>query len=141
MKTTILKGIAYALSALMLLQSCVVYNKIPVSVDEAIATKKRVKVYTTENETYEFNKLVKEEGILYGIKNIHGSNKEIESRLELAQYVKKIDQDNGLVKILLPFEIKEVYTKNRIKSILSFWPVWVPAILIGLAFASGDCCY
>jgi hypothetical protein len=143
MKTTNLKYIAYALSALMLMQSCIVYNKTPVSVEEAIATNRRVKVYTTENETYEFKKLVKEKENIYGIIDNYGSNKQARLRIDLASYIKEIDTEKGLAKILLPFEIKEVYTKNRTKSILSLWPVWVPAILVGLAFATGGiggCC-
>jgi hypothetical protein len=136
MKTTNLKYIAYALSALMLMQSCRVYHKNPVSVDEAVATNKLVKIYTTENKKFVFKKLLKEEGNLYGISTLHELNKN-----EFAPYVKEIDKEKGLVKILLPFEIKEIYKKNRtISTIFTFIiltsPLWISAIGLAIAFSN-----
>ena len=132
MKTTNLKWIAYALSTLMLMQSCVVYHKTPVSVDEAVASNNTVKIYTTEDQKYNFKKLVKEEGNIYGISSIKGVNKKI-----FAPYVKGIDQEKELIKILLPFEIKEIYMKNKTMStvytILLFTsPGWILAAMWGL---------
>ena len=128
MKTTNLKYIAIALSGLMLLQSCRVYHKAPVSVDEAVATNKMVKVYTTENKKFVFKKLVKEEDKIYGISTLHELNKN-----EFAPYVKEIDREKGLVKILLPFEIKEIYKRNRTMStVLTFLTFTSPVWLFGL---------
>jgi hypothetical protein len=136
MKTTNIKYIAYALSALMLMQSCIVYNKTPVSVDEAVATNNKVKVYSIENKKHIFNKLVKEEDKIYGISSLKGLNKSL-----FAQYVKEIDQKKELVKILLPFEIKEIYTFNKKRStILTLVAIFGPPLLIagaiGIAFAT-----
>jgi hypothetical protein len=132
MKTTHLKYIAYALAALMLMQSCVVYHKTPVSVDEAVATNKPVKIYTTENKIYKFKKLVREEDNIYGISSLKGLNKKI-----FAQYVKEIDQEKELIKILLPFEIKEIYERNRTMStvytiLIMTSPVWIFFAMWGL---------
>ena len=67
MKTTNLKLIAYALSALMLLQSCVVYHKAPVSANEAVVSQKKVMVKTNTDEILKFRYLIKVEDQIYGI--------------------------------------------------------------------------
>lgn len=111
MKTNSVKVIVYFFSILMLLQSCVAYYKAPVSVEEAIATHDKVKIRTIDNEQYKFNSLIREDGELYGIKNLVEGKRDA-----LAPYVKEIDHEKKLVKILLPFTIKEVYLKNQTKT-------------------------
>jgi hypothetical protein len=142
MKTTNLKLIAYSLAVLMLMQSCVVYHKTPVSVDEAVASNNMVKIYTTENKIHKFEKLVTEDGKIYGIKSIRQMSFDLNKKL-YTTYIKEIDQDKGLVKILFPFEIEEVYTKNKTMSnlatvVMVFSPLIIMAILIGLWVAAGS---
>jgi hypothetical protein len=137
MKTIKLNLIAYLLSVLMLIQSCVAYNKTPVSVDEAVATNNKVKIYTNENEKHLFDKLVMEDGQIYGIKLLNKLNKDV-----FAAYVKEIDQEKGLVKVLIPFDIKGIHTKNKTKSlvltlVLVLSPVLIPATIVGLWAAGG----
>jgi len=125
-----LKLIAYAMSALILMQSCIVYHKSPVTVDEAVATNNLVKIYTTENKEYKFKKLVKEEDNIYGISSLDGRN----SKNVFAPYVKEIDQDNNLVKILLPFDIKEIHTINKNGSTIATLAVIFGPLLAITAF-------
>ena len=105
MKTTNLKYIVYALAALMLMQSCVAYHKAPVTVDEAVATNNKVKVYSIENKKYTFNKLVKEEDKIYGISSLN-TEKEQEQQIpnsysfsimmsEISETINRLERDNN----------------------------------------------
>tara|TARA_R110002096_G_scaffold431988_1_gene647981 strand:+ start:214 stop:609 length:396 start_codon:yes stop_codon:yes gene_type:complete len=69
MKTlkTSLKTIALFFMALTLLQSCVAYQKTPVSLRQAEQSKKRVKMKTSANQTYYFKQIVSEEEQFYGL--------------------------------------------------------------------------
>lgn len=59
------KFMAITLSTLLL--SCNVYQKTPVSLDDALNTQKHVKVTTIENNDYEFRRLEKREDQLLGV--------------------------------------------------------------------------
>jgi len=58
----------------MLLQSCVAYQKNPVSLLQAEQSKKRVKMKTSSNQTYKFEQIVLEEEQFYGLKKEKGVN-------------------------------------------------------------------
>lgn len=74
MKTlkTSLKTIALFFLAVTLLQSCVVYQKTPVSLLQAEQSKKRVKLKTSADQTYNFKQLVLEEEQFYGLRKEKG---------------------------------------------------------------------
>ena len=134
-----LKSIAMALSALILMQSCSVYHSKTATIDEAVAANSKVKIYTTDNQKYKFDKLIKEESKIYGFKKINTSNRSAtKSRIELASNIKEIDVNTGLAKILIPFDIEEIHTKNKtLSTIISIGiPVVIIIGLIGAAYGA-----
>ncbi len=62
-----LKWIALALSTLLVLQSCSVYNTKTATVDEVILSGESVKVKCHNGDIYKFEKLLREDGEIYGI--------------------------------------------------------------------------
>ena len=135
MKSKSLRWIAYALTVLMLLQSCTIYRKMPVSIDEAVATNNSVKVYTTENEKYKFKRLVKEDDKIYGISHINGPNAK-----KFTNSIEEIYRSKSQVKILLPFDIKEVYIENKTLSTLVPIVLVVGILAIFVAESMSNCC-
>ena len=57
---------------LTLLQSCVAYQKTPVSLLQAEQSKKRVKMKNSADQTYKFKQIVLEEEQFYGLKKEKG---------------------------------------------------------------------
>ncbi len=55
---------------LIIFQSCVSTRS--VTVDRAIATEKRVRIKTIDENTYGYIKLIEKDGIVYGVKRISG---------------------------------------------------------------------
>lgn len=74
MKTlkTSLKTTALFFIAMTLLQSCIAYQNTPVSLQQAEQSKKRVKLKTSSNQTYDFEQIVLEEEEFYGLKKEKG---------------------------------------------------------------------
>ncbi len=67
-----MKVIAIILVSLMLFQSCRVYHKGNVSLDEAITQQKRVKIKTKDGRKLKFKSVVIDSSQYYGIKKIRG---------------------------------------------------------------------
>ena len=67
-----LKPIVLFLTALLLLQSCVVYHKTPITLEQASREQTRTKVTTAENNTYKFTHITYDNGVFYGINNRNG---------------------------------------------------------------------
>ena len=63
---------SYFLLLVVLVQSCVVYQKTPVHINEA-TNKGTVKVESTTSRYYKFNSIIKANGEYYGIKNNYDS--------------------------------------------------------------------
>jgi len=123
MKTNNLKWIAITLSALLLLQSCKVYHKNTATLDEVVLSQERVKVKTNSNETYEFDRLQREEGLIYAYtKSSSGTaDKLLDSGLE-----GKLDGKH--LKILLQEEsINEYHIQN--KGLSLFLSIAIPVII------------
>ena len=74
MKTlkTSLKTTALFIMAMTLLQGCIAYQNTPVSLEQAEQSKKRVKLKTSSNQTYNFEQIVLEEEEFYGLKKKRG---------------------------------------------------------------------
>jgi len=60
---------ALVLTSLIILQSCRVYHRDSVSLQQAIKEEKRVKIKTADNKTLKFKKIIYAEGGYYGIKH------------------------------------------------------------------------
>lgn len=70
MKTTsrIFRSVSFLLTFLILFQSCRVYKREMVTLDDAISEGKRVKIRAFDNMTYTYRSVEKVDGIYYGIK-------------------------------------------------------------------------
>lgn len=63
------------LIVLILFQSCRVYHKEHVTLDEAVEEGKRVKIMTKNGTKLKFKKIVHSNGFYYGIKRVKGNDK------------------------------------------------------------------
>ena len=114
-----IKHLALLFASLILLQSCVVYQKSSVSLDQAAKEGTKVKVKTNTNKTYKFQRIGFEDGNFYGEQKIVGYKKVI---IPL--------QDNEIYKVLLKDK-----TKSTILSIgLSVVLVGVILVIITADF-------
>lgn len=91
----------------LLLQSCSVYHSDSTSVEEAVASDNRVRVVTLDNVYYEFKKLERENGQLYGV-----TGKKSETAKMLADH-KQIPYGKNVRIALADEEVLAVYLKNR----------------------------
>ena len=116
MKTTHLKWIAIFLSTLMLMQSCSVYHSKVSTVDDAIASKTKVKAITFADVTYTFDDLIREEGQLYGLARKYSTTaKKLETLI-----VNETSGDKFVKISVLENTIKGYYLKNKpVSTILS----------------------
>lgn len=64
--------ISVVLTCLMLFQSCRVYQRKQVSLDKAVAEKKRVKIKTRDGKKLKFKKIVLDGNAYYGLKKVKG---------------------------------------------------------------------
>ncbi|MFD0975546.1 hypothetical protein [Salinimicrobium gaetbulicola] len=107
---------------------CNVYHSGSASVEEAVQTKNRVKVVTTDNVYYEFKRLKNENGKLVGVT---GKNSETAKSLrDFEQY-----KSGNNVKIILPKnEIRGIYLKDKkMSNIVNFGvPLVGAAGIIGI---------
>jgi len=67
-----LRTIASILILLMLFQSCTVYKKTTITLDQAAQKESKVKVKIINNETLKFNRISRENGNFFGIKEAQG---------------------------------------------------------------------
>lgn len=68
-----MKAISLLLVFLLLLQSCIVYNGPSISVEEAVASEKRAKVITADDQKLKFNRLENKNDRLIGITKLRSS--------------------------------------------------------------------
>ena len=91
-----IKYLAFALSFLILLQSCSVYHSSPSTIDEAIKSTDKVKIVSPEQNIYKFNRLVKIDSLIYG----YAKNKSLAAKELSGQIILK-DADGKYAKIQL----------------------------------------
>jgi len=65
------------LTALLLFQSCRVYKKVPVTINEAVTSEKRIKIKTLDGNKLKFKRVVIVDGNYYGIKKVNGKLEKI----------------------------------------------------------------
>jgi len=99
MKTlkTSLKTIALFFMTLTLLQSCVAYQKTPVSLLLAEQSKKRVKMKSSSNQKYYFKQIALEEEQFYGLKK------------EKGEIVRIVISDYGTNEVFLQSKSKSIW--------------------------------
>ena len=139
MKTTNLKFMAYALAALMFMQSCTVYQKNLSSIDEALINEKSKKLVAKDDYIYTVKRIQKKNN---NVVLTAPSNSNFVKRM--ASYVTEIDTQNDHVKLEIPFEdIKGFYLKDIKKSrTATYVLIFIPVFFIGVAFIdfSKNCC-
>jgi hypothetical protein len=97
------------LSTLFLLQSCSVYNGKTATVDEIILSGESVKVKCHNGDIYKFEKLVREDGEIYGIAYDKGR-----TARKMSEQIVDRNLDDKLVKIVLSENtIKECHLQNK----------------------------
>lgn len=71
------KQFAVLLTILVLFQNCSIYRAKEATIDEATTFPGKVKIKTTSNDSYKFERLIKEDGKIYGLakRNSKSANK------------------------------------------------------------------
>ncbi len=115
-----LKVLSLFLTALMLLQSCIVYHKIPRTLEQASQERTKTKITNSNKDVFKYKYITFEDGVYYGVKKKSGE----------------------LVKTPLDQEyISKVLTKNKSTSTwLTVAAIGIPVIVIivGIATAGVD---
>ncbi len=113
------KSISLSLIALLLLESCVVYQKIPIALSEA-HDRGKVKVITNTDEKLKFKKIIIEDSVYYGfdrkkLKNEYGE-------FEWVDITRQLNVD----------VVEAIYLKDRKKSIVRtvFLVLATPLVII-----------
>ncbi len=75
----------------IMLQSCTVYKRVNIRLDQAVQNENKVKVSTETNEKLKFKKVVLEKGDYYGIKIVKGKNERIPIDIEQIKGIKEKD--------------------------------------------------
>lgn len=113
--------ISCLLIIVVLSQSCTVYRSAGISVDEAVASRNKVKVKTKFDQNYNFKRLEKDKEGVYGI-----AYKRSRPARELSKDIVKGNLPDNRVKIKLQEEsIKEINPRNKTLSVV------VPAGIVG----------
>ncbi|ESU29589.1 hypothetical protein FLJC2902T_00580 [Flavobacterium limnosediminis JC2902] len=64
------KVVSFFTVLLVFLQSCDTYEKVPMSLDEAVTANKKVKVITADKKTHKFKKIQMSDGTYYGLTEV-----------------------------------------------------------------------
>jgi len=111
------KFVCVFLVFVILLQSCAVYQKTPVSIEEAVTTKNKVLIIKTDDTKLKLKKIEQIDGVYYGI----------------------IDGDREVVKVPLnKSEIKTIRILDKSTSTLSTIVVVVVPLALIIIFATAD---
>lgn len=84
--------ISLLLSFLFLFQNCHVYHKVPISLDEAVAADKRMKVISTDGEKYKFRKIEKKDSIYYGLTKIKDQKVKVPLKIEKIKSIHPVNK-------------------------------------------------
>jgi hypothetical protein len=103
------KQFAILLSVLIFFQNCSIYRVKEATIDEATTFPGKVKIITTSNESYKFERLIKEDGKLYGI-----AKKNSKPVKKLIEKVLPDSADDKFVKINITDNfIDKIHLKNK----------------------------
>lgn len=114
------KLIALLLSITFLLQSCSVYQNKTITIEQAIKTKRKVKVQTNTGLVYKFQKIIEKEGQFYGIV------KEKETWLGFGDHALIVSNEHEKYEVpIVLHNIKEIHQKN--------WPISTLINIVSIA--------
>ena len=83
---------------LIFLQSCRVYHAKPVPIDDAVLSKKRVKIYMTDGKKLKFKKIVQDSNQFFGLNKIKGNMEKTPLNIDT---IKRIRLHNRPLSIIL----------------------------------------
>jgi hypothetical protein len=131
MKTPVFfRFLAIVIAMLILFQSCKVYHKQNVTINEAVSSEKKVKVHLSNNKKYAFCKLIYKQGQLYGITKINTA-----AATSLDTLMVGCTVDGKVAKIKLNENtIKEIHLYNKtISRIISIaGPIVIVVVIVGV---------
>lgn len=91
------RTLSFVLSLLFLLQCCHVYYEVPISLDEAVAADRRIKVTTTNEKKYKFRKIEKTDSIYYGIVVTRGQKAKVPLDTKKIQSIRPVNKTASTV--------------------------------------------
>lgn len=103
------KQYAALITILILFQNCSIYRAKEATIDEATTFPGKVKIKTTSNESYKFERLIKEDMKIYGV-----AKKNSKPAKKLMDNIALNSADSKYVKINLSDNfIEEIHLKNK----------------------------
>lgn len=103
------KQFAALLTILVLFQNCSIYRAKESAIDEATSFPGKVKIKTSTNEAYKFERLMQEDGKIYGV-----AKKNSKAVKKLKDNVVPESLDNKFIKVNLPDNfIESIHLKNK----------------------------
>ena len=98
-----LKVVALFFSVLILFQGCTVYKNQNISLDQAAATKDKVKIVTKNNQTVKYLNIIKINQEYFGFKKVNGDLSKIPIQKEDIEMVRIKDKPMSAVVGILTF--------------------------------------
>ena len=95
-----LRIVALILVVIMLLQSCTVYKKTSITLNQAVQNESKVKV-KTKSENLKFNRIGIENGNYYGVKKIQGEMIKIPLDIKTVMSVKEKNESASTIATVL----------------------------------------
>jgi len=99
------KLLALILSVIILFQSCAVYQKTPVSLEQASKQDVRAKIKTKTNESFLVLKIIYEDDKYYGLQRVNGEKIRIALHADDINSIRLIETSPNFRSILLPLGI------------------------------------
>ena len=92
-------------ASLILLQSCAVYQRTPVSLEQASKQDVKAKIKTKTNETFLVGRIIFEDGRFYGIQKVNGKKIRITLHTNDINSIRLIETSPNIRSVLLPLII------------------------------------
>ena len=89
-------------ASLILLQSCAVYQRTPVSLEQASKQDVKAKIKTKTNETFLVGRIIFEDGRFYGIQKVNGKKIRITLHTNDINSIRLIETSPNIRSVLLP---------------------------------------
>ncbi|MFV5699559.1 hypothetical protein ACM55H_14420 [Flavobacterium sp. ZT3R17] len=86
------KTVSFLLVIALIMQSCSVYKKTPVTIDEAVTADRKILVVKTDNTKLKFIRIEQIDGIYYGRKKIKGKIEKIPLTVSDIKTIRVLDK-------------------------------------------------
>lgn len=95
------KSACVFLAFIFSLQSCNVYKRAPITIDEAVTAQKKVKVRTNDDKKIILKRIEKTDSIYYGVARIRGELVKIPMKEDQIQKIRVIDKGGSIAVSIL----------------------------------------